>query len=42
MLSENYFTVVEQKKHHMAKPTDVTALGKNPLLMGSFEGIAVR
>ena len=42
LLSESYFTVVEQKKHNMKKPTDATSSGKNPLLIGSFEGIALK
>ena len=41
-MSENYFEKVQKKEAHLQKPTDVTKLLKNPLHIGSFEGIALR
>ena len=42
IMAENYFLSVSKGQAHFQKPTDVTSLGKNPLHIGSFEGIALK
>jgi len=42
LMSENLSAAIAKKEFNMQKATEVTALGRNPLAQGSFEGVALR